>query len=172
MVPVFFHSPSMKYSEPKASQLSSTNQRLCFLQKSTTTCRLKGFPKLCAIITALVFGERAASNCVVSILLSSMLISTNTGTAPYCTIQATVVGNPAATVITSSPRFIWRSFNSGAVRALKARRLADEPELQSEQYFTPNHLANPFSNLWAQGPAVNQKSSDASTRLTISSSSK
>jgi hypothetical protein len=30
-------------------------------------------------------------------------MSTKTGVSPFCTIGLTVVGNPAATVITSSP---------------------------------------------------------------------
>ena len=51
----------------------------------------------------------------------------------------TVVGKPQATVITSSRCFILRSPNCGEVSAIKASRLAEEPELVKEQYFTPNH---------------------------------
>ena len=46
-----------------------------------------------------------------------------------CPHNAIVVGNPAATVITSSPRRIARSFNRGEVKVKKASRFADEPEL-------------------------------------------
>ena len=49
----------------------------------------------------------------------------------------TVVGNPAATVITSSPRRICRSPRRGDVKAIKAPKLAEEPELTREQYRTP-----------------------------------
>jgi hypothetical protein len=63
-----------------------------------------------------------------------------------------------------------RSPRSGDVNAEKASRLADEPELVKEQYLTLNHSANRISNLCAQGPAVNQKSRDESTKLTSSSS--
>ena len=47
--------------------------------------------------------------------------------------QVTVVGKPQATVITSSPRLIWRSPSCGEVNAENASRLAEEPELVSEQ---------------------------------------
>ena len=42
---------------------------------------------------------------------------------------ATVVGNPAAAVMTSSPGLIWRGPSFELVRAAQARRLAEEPEL-------------------------------------------
>ena len=58
----------------------------------------------------------------------------------------TVVGKPQATVMTSSPRLICRSPSSGAVRAEKAIRFAEEPLLTRCAYFTPIHAANSFSN--------------------------
>ena len=61
--------------------------------------------------------------------------------------------------------------NIGEVNAEKASKLAEEPELVSEQYFTPSHLAKRLSNLCAQGPAVNQKSKEESTKLINSLSS-
>ena len=64
-----------------------------------------------------------------AIFFMSYLNSNN----PYWIIGATVVGNPAATVITSSPRFTLRSPSSGEVNAINARRFAEEPELTSEQ---------------------------------------
>ena len=70
---------------------------------------LNGFPKVCAIITAFVFSDNAFSNMVKSILYSGIVTSTNIGIAPYWTIGEIVVGNPAATVITSSPRFILKA---------------------------------------------------------------
>jgi hypothetical protein len=47
----------------------------------------------------------------------------------------TVVGNPAATVITSSPGFNCLSPSSGDVSAVNAKRFADEPEFVSKQLF-------------------------------------
>ena len=58
----------------------------------------------------------------------------------------TVVGNPQATVITSSPFLICLSPSSGAVRAINAIRFADEPELTKCAYLAPIQLANSFSN--------------------------
>ena len=64
---------------------------------------------------AFVFGERAASSCVTSILYEPNCTSTKTGMQPNCTIGFTVVGKPAATVITSSPGLIALSPNLGEV---------------------------------------------------------
>lgn len=87
-------------------------------------------------------------------------------------IGATVVGNPAATVITSSPFFILLSPSFGEVKAIKAKRFADEPELVKEQYLTPKNSANSFSNCSVYLPAVSQKSNAESTSAEISFSSK
>jgi hypothetical protein len=46
---------------------------------------------------------------------------------------ATVVGKPAATVITSSPLKICLSPSKGEVKAINARRFAEEPELTRQQ---------------------------------------
>ena len=136
----------MVYSEPNASQLSSTNHRLCFMQNSLTILISNGFPRVWAIITALVLGLRAFSSFETSILYCGIVTSTKTGTAPYCSMGATVVGNPQATVITSSPRLICLSPSSGAVNTLNAIKFAEEPEFTKCAYFTPIHLANCFSN--------------------------
>ena len=66
-------------------------------------------------------------------LYCGMVTSTNTGTAPYWMAGVTVVGNPAATVIISSPGFTWRSFKSGEVRVMNATRFAEEPEFTRAQ---------------------------------------
>ena len=66
-----------------------------------------------------------------------MSTSTNTGTAPFCRIGLTVVGKPAATVMTSSPGLIARSPSNGDVNAVNATRLADEPELTVSACATP-----------------------------------
>ena len=63
--------------------------------------------------------------------------STKTGTAPYWTMGAIVVGKPAATVITSSPRRIRRSPSRGDVSVMKASRLALEPEFTSSAKRVP-----------------------------------
>ena len=47
--------------------------------------------------------------------------------------------------MTSSPGRICRSPSSGAVSAIKAIRLAEEPELTRCAYFTPIHAAKSFS---------------------------
>ena len=58
-----------------------------------------------------------------------MSTSTNTGVMPISMAGLTVVGKPAAAVITSPPGSIRRSPSKGDVRAQNAVRLADEPEL-------------------------------------------
>jgi len=62
-------------------------------------------------------------------------------------IGVTVVGNPQATVITSSPFFIRRSPNSGEVNVIKANKFAEDPEFVREQYLIPSQSAKRFSNL-------------------------
>ncbi len=58
-----------------------------------------------------------------------MSTSTKTGVMPQVIEGLTVVGKPAAAVITSSPGVRRRSPSIGEVRAEKATRLAEEPEL-------------------------------------------
>ena len=130
-----------------------------------------GFPRVCAIMIAFVLSDRASSSCATSMLYCGIVKSTKTGTAPYCIIGATVVGKPAATVITSSPLLICLSPKSGEVNVMKANRLADEPEFTREQYLTPKYSENSFSNLFAYLPAVNQNSRELSIKLTNSFSS-
>ena len=153
------------YVLPRASQLSSTSQRLCLSQKDFTAARSNGFPRVCAIMTALVFTLNASSSFVTSMLYCGMVTSTNTGTAPYWMTGVTVVGNPAATVMTSSPRRICRSPSSGAVNTEKAIRFADDPLFTRLAKRTSSHLANSRSNSSANRPVVSQKSSAASIRL-------
>jgi hypothetical protein len=78
-------------------------------------------------------------------------------------IGFTVVGNPAATVMTSSPGIRRRSPSFGDVSAVKATKLAEEPELTSEQLLTPIKRASFFSNAFAKRPVVNQQSRAEST---------
>ena len=73
-------------------------------------------------------------------------MSTNTGIAPYMVMGEMVVGNVQAIVITSSPGRILLSPNKGDVRAVNANRMADDPELTKEQYFTSRYSQRPFSN--------------------------
>ena len=89
------------------------------------------------VVTALVLGDKAASSIDISKLYCGMVTSMNTGTAPYWMIGATVVGNPAATVMTSSPGRMARLPSNGEVRAINASRFAEEPELTNAQYFVP-----------------------------------
>src|SRR5664280_2416269 len=80
-------------------------------------------------------------------------------------IGLTVVGNPAANVITSSPGFSLRSPSLGEVKAENATRLADEPEFTNEQPRTPKNWAKRRSNSCANLPVVSQQSSPASTKF-------
>jgi len=99
------------------------------------------------------------------------LISTKTGIKPFCIMGLTVVGKPAAAVITSSPFF--NLFFSGIlkeVRAVIANKLAEEPELTKVQNFFPIKPANLLSNSAALLPSVHQPSIRALTPAIISSS--
>src|SRR5580704_15398654 len=87
-------------------------------------------------------------------------------------IGLTVVGNRAATVITSSPAESLRSPSDGDVRQDRAARLAEEPELTSEAQRTPMKAANSRSNSEAKRPVVSHASSEASTRCSSSVESK
>jgi hypothetical protein len=137
IVPVSLATPSSVYSEPSASQLSSISHRLCLSQNSFTFFKSNGFPRVWAIITAFVLLDSALSSIVTSMLYCGIVISTNTGIAPYCTAGVTVVGNPAATVIISSPGFTCRLPKRGDVKAMNASRFAEEPEFTREQYRMP-----------------------------------
>ena len=83
-------------------------------------------------------------------LYVGMWTSTNTGTRLFWMIGLTVVGNPAATVITSSPGLKPRSPSLGEVRHDRASRLAEDPELTSRACRTPNRAANLRSNSFGE----------------------
>src|ERR1700686_3440790 len=83
-------------------------------------------------------------------------------------IGLTVVGKPAATVITSSPARSLRSPSAGEVKQERAARLADEPELTSDAHRTPMKAANSRLNWAAKRPVVSHASSADSTRHSIS----
>ena len=146
-------------SRPEASQLSSTSQRPCSRQKASTASRSKGLPSVCASITARVRGPsgrpRAARRRCCRWAAST---STKTGTSPCWRIGLTVVGKPAATVITSSPAGAAGRPSRWLVSAAKATRLALEPELTSSACGTPSRPANSASNAASIGPRVSQKS--------------
>src|SRR3989338_285094 len=91
-------------------------------------------------------------------------MSTKTGTKPFWMIGLTVVGNAAATVITSSPGRKALSFNSGAVKHESAKRFADEPEFTRSACFTPRKAAKSRSKAFANRPLVSQKSREAWVR--------
>ena len=69
-----------------------------------------------------------------------------------------MVGNPAATVITSSPGLSARSPCAGLVRELSAYKFAEEPEFTIKEWRIPTILAKRDSNSSVKGPAVSQKS--------------
>src|SRR2546430_3985442 len=90
---------------------------------------------------------------------------------PFWMIGLTVVGNPAATVMTSSPRRSRWSPSSRWVSAVMASRFADEPELRRSAQPRPSARANSGSNVVWLCAAANRMSSAAETRATRSSSS-
>ena len=57
-----------------------------------------------------------------------------------------MVGNPAATVIISSPGYNFLSFNKGDVNAEIANKFADDPEFVDRENFEPVIFDNCFSN--------------------------
>src|SRR5579863_1809774 len=73
--------------------------------------------------------------------------------------------------MTSSPGFRLRSPSFGEVRALSAKRLAEEPELTSDAERTPTKRARFRSNVSANRPVVNQPSRAESTTALISAAS-
>jgi hypothetical protein len=115
--------------------------------------------------------ERASSSCVTSMLYVGKVTSTKTGTAPNCSIGKTVVGKPAATVITSSPGFTRRSPQVWLVIALNATRFALLPEFTSDAWRKPKDCARRVSNCRVKRPAVSQNSSELSTSSATSSAS-
>ena len=66
--------------------------------------------------------------------------STNTGTQPFWTIGLTVVGKPAATVITSSPGHTRRSPSDSSISTVNATRFALEPEFTSNEVPDTHYL--------------------------------
>ena len=75
-----------------------------------------------------------------------MSASMKTGTSPFCSSGFTVVGNPAAQVITSSPGRMARSRRRGEHSAETASKLAEEPELQVSTKRRPMNAASFASN--------------------------
>ena len=149
--------------------MSSINHSLYLSQKSFIARRLNGLPKVCAINTALVLSENASSSFVTSMSYVPSSTSRNTGIQPFWMIGFTVVGKPAATVITSSPGLIALLPKLGLVKVVKARRFADDPLLQKRAWRTPTFWASFLSKSSAYRPVVSQKSKEESTRFWISS---
>lgn len=65
--------------------------------------------------------------------------------------------------MTSSPGLMARAPSFGLVKALKATRLADEPELTVIRCLTPRYLARRCSNWSLNRPVVSHPSNEAST---------
>ena len=86
-------------------------------------------------------------------------------------IGETLVGNAAATQITSSPLLMRRSPSRGDVSVINANKLADEPEFTTPTYFAPIYCPNSCSNCSQYRPDVNQNSKAESTKLICSSAS-
>ena len=92
-----------------------------------------------------------------------MLTSTNTGIDPYWMSGVTVV---ETTSYCYNYTFLSRrSPEVMEVNVAKQQVNSEDPEPVKEQYFIPNQSAKRFSDLWAQGPAVSQKSKDESTKV-------
>src|SRR3981081_707981 len=120
-------------------------------------------------MTAFTLGLYASSRREPCIAVVGKVTSRNTGTRRFWKIGLTVVGNPAATVITSSPGFRRRSPSFGEVKALRATRLVAEPDLTGEGDRTPTNRASLRSNSLAKRPVVNQPSRAESTTEQTSS---
>ena len=95
---------------------------------------------------ARVLGPIAAASFSTLTLAVSRSTSTKIGVQPFCTMGATVVGNPAATVTTSLPGAIRRSCSFQEVRAVNASRLAADPDTVSRQCCKPKRAASAASN--------------------------
>src|SRR3989338_1694033 len=80
----------------------------------------------------------------------------------------TVVGNPAARVITSSSGFNALSPKLSDVSVDNAIKLAEEPEFAVRTKFTPRNFPISFSKSELYFPAVSQKSNDEATSVLIS----
>ena len=112
-------------------QLVRVGERLDGVEVERVAERVRHHDRARAVAEA---PRRAATT---SMLYVGSVTSTNTGTSPFWTIGLTVVGKPAATVITSSPGRSRRSPRRGEVSAVSARRFADEPELTSRRVAQP-----------------------------------
>ena len=84
----------------------------------------------------------------------------------------TVVGKPAATVITSSPGLSRRSPSFGDVSVATASKLAEDPEFTINASPTPMKSARRLSNSSVKRPEVSQKSRTASVARQSSSGPK
>src|SRR5258708_15819393 len=146
------------YVEPSASQQSSIRNRLLSFAICRMGSRSNGFPRVCATMIALVLGPTASATAAGSILYVPISTSTKTGVIPQNRVGLTVVGNPVAAVITSSPGLRRRFFSFLDVSAEKATRLAEDPELTVMASFVPTRLANLSSNPSLKRPVANQKS--------------
>jgi len=118
---------------------------------------------------ARVRGEMASSSRRTSTLYVPSSMSSSTGTQPVWTVGAIVVGNPAATPITSSPGRRRFSPHSGEVNAVSARRLAEEPLLHSITSRAPRKPARSCATACVNRPSVHQPSSAASISSSNSS---
>ena len=90
-------------------------------------------------------------------------ISTITGMRPFWIIGLIVVGNPMATVKTSSPVLSAFLPSFGLVSQLKAIRFAEDPEFTKSAYLLPTKSAMCFSNSLVNLPAVSQPSKEELT---------
>ena len=83
---------------------------------------------------------------------------------PFCIIGATVVGKPAATVMTSSPFFNLASPNFHEVNVVNASKFAADPETVNFASLRPKVFASFVSNSSPYLPVVSHISRDASIR--------
>ena len=82
------------------------------------------------------------------------MTSTKTGIALYKSIGLIVVGNPAATVMTSSPGLMAFEPSLGEVRLAKAIKLAEDPEFTVIKERVFKNFDNSFSNSKLNRPVV------------------
>ena len=134
---------------PTASQQSSISQRSCSLGERGDRVEVERIAQRVRDMTARVAVatrrlELRRRRCC----RSAASTSTKTGTSPFWMIGLTVVGKPAATVITSSPGLqppVARAWARSGTES--ASRLADEPELTSSAWRSPKNSAKSLLEL-------------------------
>src|SRR2546425_4778082 len=114
-----------------------------------------GFPSKCTGTSPTTSSSIPISKVDASALSVARSISTNTGLRPASRIGNTEVDHETAGTRTFPlRRRLFRRADSGARRALKAGKFADEPELVETAPAQPQYRANADSKAFTLGPYV------------------